>query len=434
MDKKFKLLERSLAVLFLFLLPTQLALHFWPKSSFVHGIRVDFLSPAVYLTDVIFFLLFLTSLVRGVLFSFKTKANNTNRNINLSHIIESSQFLLLLLFLSFFIFANIFYSASPTLSFYKWFKFLELYLVVLYFSKQKVVSLVLFTKTIFCSIVAFSLIGILQFIIKGTVGGALYFLGERNFTASTPGIALVNIFGREFMRSYSVFSHPNSLAGFLGSSLLFIFLSGSLKKKPLSFFGVLIVVSCFILTFSLSSYLGIFLAFSLILFYQNKRFFTQFVKLLFLLFIVASLLLPIASPWMVSNIGGLEQSTRQRLDLAYISGQMIEKNFLLGQGLGTFIVGIPAFRGLSTYSWILQPVHNIYLLVFAETGILGLMFFVYFLHKVLLNALKKENLLLLIPIFFILFTGLFDHYSLTLQQNSFLFAIFIGCSLHAKMA
>jgi len=32
---------------------------------------------------------------------------------------------------------------------------------------------------------------------------------------STPGIALANFFGKEFMRAYSVFPHPNVFAGFL---------------------------------------------------------------------------------------------------------------------------------------------------------------------------------------------------------------------------
>ena len=418
-------------VAFLFLLPTQLALHFWPTSSFVYGIRVDFLSPTLYLTDIIFFLLFLVYLVKGK--NYPSKTIGAKGKTASSYFVEQKYLLPWFFILSFFAFVNIFYSASPMISLYRWFKFLESCLVVFYFSRQKVVSLSVFTRTIFYSIITFSLIGILQFINRGTTGGIFYFLGERSFTASTPGIALVSIFGREFMRSYSTFSHPNSLAGFLGTSILFIFLSGVLKKRPVNILGVLIVLLCFVLTFSLSSYLGIFLALSLILFHQNKELFSPFVKLLFFSFVVISLLLPVMSPWIMSNVGGLGQSTSQRLDLAYISGQMIEKNFLLGQGLGTFIIGIPVFKGLFTYSWILQPVHNIYLLTFAETGILGLLLFVYFVYKLIINVLKRNELLFLIPIFFILFTGLFDHYSLTLQQNLLLFAVFIGCSLHVKM-
>ncbi|KKS80681.1 MAG: hypothetical protein UV56_C0012G0001, partial [Candidatus Woesebacteria bacterium GW2011_GWC1_43_10b] len=37
----------------LFLLPLQIGKHFWPDWSLVFGIRVDYLSPVIYLTDIL---------------------------------------------------------------------------------------------------------------------------------------------------------------------------------------------------------------------------------------------------------------------------------------------------------------------------------------------------------------------------------------------
>src|SRR4051812_29891213 len=42
--------------LLLLLLPTQLGKHFWPPFAFVHGLRIDYLSPTVYLTDLLLLL------------------------------------------------------------------------------------------------------------------------------------------------------------------------------------------------------------------------------------------------------------------------------------------------------------------------------------------------------------------------------------------
>ena len=60
-----------------------------------------------------------------------------------------------------------------------------------------------------------SLLAIAQFFNHGSINGFFYLLGERFFTAQTPGIANASINGELVLRSYGTFSHPNVLAGFL---------------------------------------------------------------------------------------------------------------------------------------------------------------------------------------------------------------------------
>lgn len=329
---------------------------------------------------------------------------------------------------------NCIYSTSQAVSLYKWLKVSEFIFLGFYFYKQQTLKLTPIVYTLFYSSIFFSTIGIIQFVKGGTMGGLLYYLGERTFSQSTPGIALVSLNGAEYLRAYSTFPHPNSLAGFLGAAILFILLSGKLKRNPFNLLGILLVLVCFILTFSLSAYLGIFVAFAYYLFSKNRKHFGNIVNISILLFILVSLLLPVFSPWIFSNFSSIGQNINQRLDLAFISGQMIAQKFLTGEGLGTFIVNIPMYKGVFTYSWLLQPVHNIFLLVFAEIGIFGLLLFTYLIFKALSVLLKDKWTHLLLPLIFILFTGLFDHYTLTLQQNILLFSVFIGISFHAKMS
>ncbi len=403
-------IEKVTICLLLFLLPTQLAFHFWPSWAFVFGIRVDLLAPALYLTDVLVLALVLL-------------------NLNIFKIFRK-YFLIILVFAM----VNSVYSTSIVESVYRWVKIIEFFFVGFYFARQKVLKLSLIVRILFFSLVTFSLIGILQFVKGGTIGGLLYFLGERSFNLGTPGMALVNLNGAEYLRAYSTFSHPNSLAGFLGATILFILLSGKLKRIFFNFIGVSIILICFFLSFSISAYLGIFLVFSFYLFSKNKQHFKWVVVMYLFLSILGSLLLPLASPWILKIFPLIGQNISQRLDLSYIAGKMVSQKFLTGEGLGTYIVNLPTFKGIFSYSWLLQPVHNVFLLVFSEVGIFGLLIFCFLIYKTLINQLKTKTLYLLLPLIFILFTGLFDHYTLTLQQNFLLFSVFIGLSFHGKMA
>jgi hypothetical protein len=135
--------------------------------------------------------------------------------------------------------------------------------------------------------------------------------------------------------------------------------------------------------------------------------------------IFLSLLMPLASPSILNVFPGVSQNLSQRLDLATISGKLISQNFFLGGGLGTFIINASRVRGLAN-PWLLQPVHNMFLLVFVETGLIGLLFFCFVFYKVFI-----KNPLLFI---FIIITGLTDHYWLTLQQNLLLLSILFGLS------
>ena len=48
-------------------LPTQLGLHFWPEYSKVLGLRIDYLSPTIYMTDVLILLLIVLWLIDSFL-------------------------------------------------------------------------------------------------------------------------------------------------------------------------------------------------------------------------------------------------------------------------------------------------------------------------------------------------------------------------------
>jgi hypothetical protein len=387
--------------LLLFLLPTQLALHFWPSWAFVFGIRVDFLAPAIYITDILALILIFTNLP------------------------IYKKYLNYLLFLLVFAAVNIFFSTSLPESVYRWLKIFEMVLLGIYFANLSIKNEKII-KTLFYSAIFFSLIGILQFSLGRSVGWVLYYFGERSFSSQTPGIALVNVFGQNFLRAYSTFSHPNSLAGYLGAVTLLSL--GILKRKPSTIFGLIIISTCLFLSFSLTVFLGLGLALILKHIFSKTKYFKRLVLSIFFISFFVSLIFPIFSKQIFISYPGFNQNISQRLDLSYLAGKMVSERFWVGEGLNTFIANIPRFKGINSYSWLLQPVHNVPQLVLSETGIFGLlMLFILFFYSIK-ASLKLSKTHLVMAILFIVTTWTLDHYWFTLQQNLLLVSILLGLS------
>jgi O-antigen ligase len=133
----------------------------------------------------------------------------------------------------------------------------------------------------------------------------------------------------------------------------------------------------------------------------------------------------------------LGESLSERASLAQSALSMIFSRPFFGVGPNNFISSLPFF---SKNSFVLQPVHNVYLLVGAELGIPGIILFCGFLWSIIKRfyllwrkslVVERNRLLPLgLALFAILFLGFFDHYFLTLQQGQLLFALVIGLISH----
>jgi len=234
------------------------------------------------------------------------------------------------------------------------------------------------------------------------------------------------------MRAYSTFSHPNSFAGYLGLGLMVLLSIYSKNELIKKVWGIIIICLAFVLTFSLSAVVGVIACATLFLL-VNKKFFNA-KKVIFFptAFLLISLALPFVSNIVLNSKPNLPENVSQRLDLSSAAGSMISTKFLLGEGLNTFVVNEPKIKYLGNYLWTLQPVHNIFLLVFSETGIAGISFFYFLLIKLTKRSLLFSGTTFYLSLFFILTSGLFDHYWFTLQQNMFLAAFVLANSFRVK--
>ena len=125
------------------------------------------------------------------------------------------------------------------------------------------------------------------------------------------------------------------------------------------------------------------------------------------------------------NLETVDLSITRRRELNFFAFEMIRDHKVFGVGLNNFTVALDGYGRVSGLTRFLQPVHNIFLLVGAETGLFGLLAFL----GLCLIALKKSisaSGLLILTLIQLFWLGLFDHYLLTLQPGLLLFCLSLG--------
>ncbi|MEK9169941.1 MAG: hypothetical protein AAB788_04320 [Patescibacteria group bacterium] len=390
------MINKTLSILFLLLLPTQLGKHFFFDFSYLSGVRVDYLAPTVYLLDVTVFLLAIVNL--KIVFKFFR-----NKKVLIS------LFLLMI---------NVLFSQLQIISFYWFIKIIEFLIV---FSLAKKILTTLKERSILTALFISGLfelfISLMQLINKHSIQGIFYYFGERLLTLSTPGVAKASIQGIEFLRPYGTFSHPNSMAGFFLLLYFFVLIYKKFNRylalKYLYLFVSSVLVFISFSKIAIACYL-ILNTYYLIL---NTKFNCKICKIarVITLFIISLIFLSATTDPLTVN---------KRIELMKNSITIIMRYPIQGVGLGSYLVEQVKFSS-KFYLFFNQPVHNIFLLFFSELGlIIGgiiIVFYLFYLRKLI----KWSPYLILV----IVMTGFFDHYWLTLQQNFLLMGFVTGAIL-----
>ena len=410
------LFQKIAFFLLLATIPIQLGKHFWPDFSFVQGIRIDYLSPTFYLSDLSFLFLFFCSYNSVLKRFFK--------------ILYSRAGALLVICL---VLSTIF-SANWLAAFYgivKLFEFFYIGVFVSMFFKKREMELSQFTFTI--GALVESIILFFQFVSQHSLGGVFYFLGERTFSVSTPGISTFQFMGQELLRPYGTFPHPNVVAFYLLLTIVWLLSSISLQKESRSYlkiFAVAVISLGVLLTFSR---VIILLLITVIVFYiykmaKNK---SKKVRLTLIGMIIFGSILLGALFFQRFEIT-LVKDLLLRMELVIISVSIFISHLALGTGLNNFFYSEAMYQN-NLSPILMQPVHNIYLLWLTQTGIAGFAVAAYFIRGLIAKLLKRLTPksdsfyeFSSIVILCIGIAGFFDHYFLTLQQGQILTAIVIG--------
>lgn len=454
-------IEKIIFYIFIFLLPLQvgrMVFDFAPiESSFYHQIFI-------YLSDV---------LIVGLLgfWSWRILKDKQERGVCFADIKKDVLLILFLLLAGLSIFAAI----NKWLAIFHFAKLFEFILFYFYIRQNfKYIDI----KKISYIFIGAALIQVfiagLQFYFQQSIGGLLKYLGESLLSPAVLGVAKIDEGGIKLIRAYGTFPHPNIFAAFL---IFAAFMTQYVALSNASFFRIMRhKFNAALMTHSLILFvvlLGLFLTFSkialvsfaviAILFIflylschprgggnpdsinnsldprlhgdDKKEYvggnirYSDIYKIFFATFLIFTSLFIVFNREIFARFSET-QSVSQRIFYGDIAISAIAGNPLSGVGIGNFI---NYFH--STYpalpNWQYQPVHNLFLLVASETGIISGLLFIAFIAISIYRFLKnKKNQLFNWTIFFVFIIFLilanFDHYFWTIQQGQVLFWLSLG--------
>lgn len=280
---------------------------------------------------------------------------------------------------------------------------------------------------------------------------ACKWLGMSVQDPSALGVSVVETIGGRFLRSYGSLSHPNILAGFLVICLLlciWLLTTRSLHFAPACRFGRDDKEKAFLIFIFFTLLLGLFLTFSraawlaflvsmiIILFWLVKKKNFKLIKNLLIPGILFLIILGAIFQSLILTRFSLETRLEIKSNQERVSGikqakELSKKYFYHGLGAGNYTLGLYELNK-NFQVWEYQPVHNVYLLILVELGIIGLVIFLLFILEILKWIWKKsggddfEKMIITIIIISILIMMLFDHWWWTMYFGIIFFAVVLG--------
>lgn len=207
-------------------------------------------------------------------------------------------------------------------------------------------------------------------------------LGVAAQTAARAGASVIESDGFRWLRAYGTFPHPNMLGAFLALAIvmavILVFTSRN-RREEFGLWGIIVVLTHgLFFTFSKAAALalgvgGLFLLTFLILNHDrgSRRMFAQFAMIVAT--VVGVLAVIHADPLLTRLQGSAELEQRSFAERAqYLEDArgVVSYSWLSGIGVGNYVYAIARVHpGLE--AWEYQPVHNVFVLVLAETGIIG---------------------------------------------------------------
>jgi len=182
---------------------------------------------------------------------------------------------------------------------------------------------------------------------------------------------------------------------------------------------LIIQIIGFILAGSFSAFFGLFFGLGTIITLVLCNDYTKLTLLLvtLIIFITFFGILFLRSGDLFQNKTSVIQREQQYKEALEISNR--NNNFIWGVGIGNYVNSLDNLE----FEWQKQPVHNVFILILTENGIIGVVLF-----AIAMVLIFKENLLALsvLPILML------DHYCYTIQQGMLVFVCFIILSMLFK--
>ncbi|MBI2098859.1 O-antigen ligase family protein [Candidatus Uhrbacteria bacterium] len=409
----------NLLLFLVFLLP-------WQTRAIISRARLgigtsEYGTIAIYAVEVLLWIVFAIFLAAG--------------RLRLPKDIKGRRLILILFAFLLFSFFEVFINPLPFQGFFSWIRIIDgvILFALLAFGGVKNNPLI---YSFLAGIIVQAGIGIFQFSVQGISPSTLF--GIARHDPAFLGDAVVETTAGRWLRAYGALPHPNILGGYLAIALIFlttiiIWRKKNQKKDIFALFGLLILSAALFFTFSRGAIIaagagGLVFLWNAFLKNGDERFHR-----------IIKFGLPVAVLWAVlgltfvpllqarfMGLGRVEQiSTNERM---YEYGQAFEllpRFAVVGAGIGAYTKRLEEISpGLPGYAY--QPVHNLYLLLFIELGLIGAILFLVLILS-FIRALNPTARWAAYPILAALLTlGFSDHYLWSLEAGIMLFWTTLG--------
>lgn len=287
-----------------------------------------------------------------------------------------------------------------------------------------------------------SLLGVGQFLAQYAPGSK--YLGMAPHDPSDPGVFVVEAVGRDgvarrWLRAYGGLDHPNILGGVLAIGFIILLAVISRKyikdknKQALGYLLFVVLASGLFFTFSRGA--GLALVVGVVVFLAVSAWQKKWPELklsLSFLTVVAIFLAVLAVSYqdiVATRITGgtrLEnKSGQERISSYSRAGEIIKQNPVLGVGVGNYTLALARHQE-EPLSWDYQPVHNTFLLILAEIGVVGFLFFVSILVYLAGRSLREGNAANLAILSSLVIMLMVDHWWWSLHFGVLLLGLVLG--------
>ena len=379
--KKLKQFISWLIIGFIFLLPLQTRLIY--KQGILNAGVWEYGTFSLYATELLFFVILALTIVYCI--KLVTANNALNKNY--------WRRLLPLVAVALIMAVNIFLSQSQSIAFYKLGQLIEataLFFIILIIKPEfQRISWAIVLSGLVQSVSAIE-----QFIDQKVIANK--WLGMASQSPEILGTPIVQLDGVRWLRTFGTFSHPNMLAGFLVVGLILIIglYASANKEKIKKYLSLIFVINSVALFTTLSRAALIAMFFSIILFAflsRKDQLLNKTVTKFALIFIFIAIVFSATYPELIfsrtfsgNRVENISNTTRIEQYKEY--WPIIKNNWLTGVGLGNYTAELFATNP-TREAWLYQPIHNTYLLIFAELGIFGfililsIIFYVFYLAR-----------------------------------------------------
>ncbi|MBD3311142.1 MAG: hypothetical protein GF349_01430 [Candidatus Magasanikbacteria bacterium] len=419
--------------LFLFLLPWQTIWIY--KEVITNKGKWEFFTLGFYASE-----LFLWFTATIFIFWFYKKIKQKNKKINFSFTKDRLFVLSCVLFILYILAAS-FWSIDSDLAIQQFLRVSAVLILflMLFIGPLKVVRQMQFF--VVGSVIPVFL-GIFQFLTQSTFSNKWLGLVEHPVWQAGSSIVSGPNIGR-WLRSYGTFNHPNIFGGYLVLAILFtsiLFLWTKKKLNKCLLLAIYLVqATALFFSFSRSAWISFFLMQILVIFvyYKNaglKKYIPLASSVFLLFLIIVSFNFNLVSTRLAADSVTEIRAINERVE-GYRTGESIFKDkSIFGVGPGNYTLAL-VFNNLYNSSlkpWEFQPVHNVFYLILAELGLVGIVLLLLVVAGYLnvIMSTEKDRWGRVFIIFFMFLSimpiAMFDHYLWTSFPGMIMLSVYLA--------